>query len=151
MLCHFIFAKSNVLKSNQKVAYMPLELRLLSDSAIIPLFAASRKAANISQREMAKRLNISQSMVHKIEHGNGVGRDWCRYLPKLNAWLRACGVQITYSFNIVEPGPNFENYSYNEKQRRIGYYKKRKEYQKKWAIERAGLVNLPENKPKNEI
>jgi transcriptional regulator with XRE-family HTH domain len=130
--------------------YMPKEIKALAVDYIKPLYRASRKAANLTQTELGKRLNVSVMLVSYIERGIA-SRHWYHSNIKFYAWLRACGVQMTISFSVVEPDPDFENYAVNEYARRGELFKKRKEKYKNWKKKQDKTGNLPENKPKSEI
>ena len=115
------------------MATFPEELKKLSDKNIIATLRASRLAGGLTQKELASRLCVSQVMVHNIETGKGA-RAWYRYLPKLLAWFRGCGVTLEFRFTIAETkGQDFENFAEVQRLRNIekNYLRKQKRDQKR--------------------
>ncbi len=66
-----------------------------SDKRLRQLLRASRVAAGITQKELASRLRLHPVYVNNVEAGKD-GRNWFRYLPKVLAWMEACGVELRF-------------------------------------------------------
>ena len=52
----------------------------------------ARQEANISQAEVARRMNVPRASVYRIEHGQNVT------IATLTRYLRACGFGFTFNF-----------------------------------------------------
>lgn len=79
---------------------------MTSDIQKNPFFTAlrvARKKANISQLELAKRMNVSRDLVNRMENGDNVG-----IYHLLNAVdILGCTLNITTELKLIDDGESF--------------------------------------------
>lgn len=71
----------------------------LSDNMVMSALRAARINAGLTQIQLADRLNVTSQFICNIE--NGRGRNWLRYMPKIQAWLNACGCSLHLEARVI--------------------------------------------------